>query len=255
MNAERNLLKEPRKLRCGAVWGGIEPVRLDAHTKGVRASLYSNASGGERGGDIYYVSICSNDLRTRMVVADVQGHGEQVSEISNWLYQNLQAKIDSTDCAAALSDLNKLVHRRGSTAITTAAVLSHDISESALYYSYAGHPPVLARESERRWLPLDLKVQVGRANLPLGVFRSVRYDQAQIRVKSGDRFLLYTDGLTEAMRPESEEEFGEKELSTLLEAHGAAELSDLRDTLVQGATVFSGGHLSDDCTVMIVEIR
>ena len=163
------------------------------------------------------MSVCSNGLRTRMVVADVRGHRQEVSEISSWIYQILQERMNSVDCAGVLSDLNRIVYNRGLAAITTAAVVSHDISDRTLYYSYAGHPPVLLRESGRPWLPLLVEAQSAQANLPLGVFRSVRYDQGEVSLKAGERFLLYTDGLTEATNPSSDEQFGQKELATLLE--------------------------------------
>jgi len=250
------LEKYPYKIACGTVWGGIKPVSLDVCTKGVTVSLHSTASGGDRGGDIYYISVCTSDLRTRMLVADVRGHGEQVSVINSWIYQSLQDKMNSVDCAEVLSELNQMVHTRGSLAITTAAVVSYDISNSTLYYSYAGHPPVLARRSRGPWLPLVLNTPAGPANLPLGVFRSARYDQGEERVQAGDRILLYTDGLSEAMSPESGEEFGEKEFLALLETRADVELTTVRDSLVEAVTVFSGGPiLTDDCTLMVVEVR
>lgn len=201
------------------------------------------------------MSVCSAEVLTYMVVADVRGHGEQVSEISSWIYQGLQDRIDSFDGAGLLSDLNRMAHSRGPAAITTAAVVCHCMSNSRLYYWYAGHPPVLARRSAGRWLPLGLDMQNGQANLPLGMFPSVRYDQGEARVEAGDRLLLYTDGLSEAMRPESDEEFGERDLPALLDAQGDRELTSLRDALAKGATIFSGGPLRDDCTFMVAEIR
>jgi serine phosphatase RsbU (regulator of sigma subunit) len=149
-----------------------------------------------------------------------------------------------------------MVHSRGFAAITTAAVVSHYISDSTLYYSYAGHPPVLARRSGGRWLPLVLEAQSGQANLPLGVLPSVQYDQAEVKVQPGDRFLLYTDGLSEATDLKSDEEFGEKELPALLDAEAGMELASVRDALIERATEFSGGpFLTDDCTLMVVEVR
>jgi sigma-B regulation protein RsbU (phosphoserine phosphatase) len=202
------------------------------------------------------MSVCSIDFLTRMVVADVRGHGEQVSEISSWIYQCLQDKMNSLDGASVLSDLNRMVHRRGFAVITTVAVVSHYISDSTLYYSYAGHPPVLARRSGGRWLPLVLETQSGKTNLPLGVLPSVQYDQAAVRVQAADRFLLYTDGLSEATNLESDEEFGEKELPALLEAQADSELASVRDALIERASAFSSGPLlTDDCTLMVVEVR
>lgn len=247
---------QPLRIVCGTVWGGIEPVRLDVSTKGLNGSLYSTASGGERGGDIYYLSVCSKDFLTRAMVADVRGHGEQVSEISSWIYQSLHDKMNSVDCAGVLSDLNELVHSRGFSAITTAAVVSHNILNSTLYYSYAGHPPVLARRSGRQWVPLLLGSESEQANLPLGVFRSTRYEQGEARVQSGDDFLLYTDGLSEAMNPETSQEFGDAELPALLESQPDAEVSRVRDALVEGVITFSGGPaLQDDCTLMVLQVR
>src|SRR5580700_3718170 len=72
MTTAPKLQNQPYRIPCATIWGGIEPVTLDVCTKGVTASLHSTASGGERGGDIYYMSVCSIDLLTRMVVADVR---------------------------------------------------------------------------------------------------------------------------------------------------------------------------------------
>jgi sigma-B regulation protein RsbU (phosphoserine phosphatase) len=250
-------VNQPYAVQCSTVWGGIEPVGLDLSAGNVDVSLYSTASGGERGGgDIYYMSVCSADMLTYMVVADVRGHGEDVRAISSWIYQGLQDRIDLFDGAGMLTDLNHMAHSRGHAAITTAAVLCHCKSNSTLYYWYAGHPPVLARLSAGSWSKLCLKVQPGHANLPLGAFRSVRYDEGEVPVQSGDRFLLYTDGLSEAMNPETDELFGDRDLPAILEAQGGRELANLRDALVKGATEFSGGPLlTDDCTLMVVEVR
>ena len=103
-----------------------------------------------------------------MVVADVRGHGEQVSEISSWLYECMGERMNSLDGAGVLSDLNRLVHERGFSAITTAAVVTYNIIDSRLSYSNAGHPPVLVHVSGGRWLPLALETQSDKSNLPLG---------------------------------------------------------------------------------------
>lgn len=50
MTASEN---QPYTIHCSTVWGGIEPVGLDLSAKSANVSLYSTASGGKRGGDIY----------------------------------------------------------------------------------------------------------------------------------------------------------------------------------------------------------
>jgi serine phosphatase RsbU (regulator of sigma subunit) len=237
------LQNQPYRNPCAAIWGGIQPVSLDVCTQGVTASLHSSAIGGQRGGDIYYMSVCSNDLLTRMVVVDVRGHGEQGSEISSWIYQCLPENMNSLVGAGVLTDLKGIVHGRGFGTITT-AVVSYYIPNSTLYYSYAGHPPVLSRRLRGRWLPLALEMQLGKANLPLGVLSSAHYDHAQVRAQGRDRFFLYTDGLSEATDAQSDEKFGEKELPALLEAQAHMELASVRDALIERATAFSRADYS-----------
>ena len=67
--------------------------------------------------------------------------------------------------------------------------------------------------------------------------------------------MLYTDGLSEAADPKSDEEFGEKEMPALLEARADSELASVRDALIERAMRFSGGPLlTDDCTLVVGEV-
>lgn len=93
--------------------------------------------------------------------------------------------MNSLDGAGMLSDQNRMVRGQGSVAITTAAVLGRNISDSTLHCSYAGHPTSLAWRSGGRWLPLVLEMQTGQANLPLGVLDSFRYDQGAAAFSGG----------------------------------------------------------------------
>jgi serine phosphatase RsbU (regulator of sigma subunit) len=168
--------------------------------------------------------------------------------------------MNSLDGAAILSDLNQMAYRRGFEAMTTAAVVSYYVGDSKLYYSYAGHPPVLARKTGGHWqaleMPLELLLWRGRANLPLGVLPVVRYDQTSIRMRPGDRFLLYTDGLTEASPSADGEQFGDVELPALLEGMADSSLTAVRDAVIQHASAFAGGLIvKDDCTFLMAEVR
>ena len=75
------------RLPCDGVWGGNKNVCHDIRTSGLTVSVYSRASDGTEGGDICYVAVCKNDLLTRILLCDVQGHGSHVSAIANSIYQ------------------------------------------------------------------------------------------------------------------------------------------------------------------------
>jgi hypothetical protein len=63
-------------------------------------------------------------------------------------------------------------------------------------------------------------------------------------------------GLSEAMSPESGEEFGEKNCSLCWRPGADVELASVRDSLVEAVTAFSGGPiLTEDCTLMVAEVR
>ena len=91
------------RIRCAEIWGGIGSRDEDVCSAGILASLYSNAYGGGEGGDIYYLSVCESDKLTRVAIADVAGHGAQVSDVSEWLFHILQAHMNDTGCEVPAS--------------------------------------------------------------------------------------------------------------------------------------------------------
>lgn len=81
------------RLECKGIWGGIHNREIDITAGKVIASLYSAASDGGKGGDIYYFGVCKDDRITRLAIADVVGHGEAVTEVSQYVYESLRAHI------------------------------------------------------------------------------------------------------------------------------------------------------------------
>jgi sigma-B regulation protein RsbU (phosphoserine phosphatase) len=118
-----------------------------------------------------------------------------------------------------------------------------------LEYSRAGHnPPYLIRAGA---MPAGTVQTLDAAGgLPLGILKSVTYDTAAIQLEPGDRILLFTDGITEAMNP-ARELYGEDRLERLLEQSEAASIEELVRTVTDAATAFAdGAPASDDITVM-----
>src|ERR1043165_9442152 len=68
------------------VWGGNRPVDSCVIMAGLDAWVYSQPhGGGEGGGDVHYVSSCAAGMVTRLLVADVAGHGQSVAETASRL--------------------------------------------------------------------------------------------------------------------------------------------------------------------------
>lgn len=93
MNEEKSPIKntEPdQSLKCSGILGGIQNRDVEITAGKVIASIYSLACCGGRGGDMYYFGVCKGDFITRLAVADVVGHGEAVSKVSQFVYDSLK---------------------------------------------------------------------------------------------------------------------------------------------------------------------
>ena len=245
------------RINCSEVWGGFKNENLDACSAALATSLFSGASDGGKGGDIYYFSVCQADKLTRIALADVVGHGERVSRVSEWLYESLRARMNDGDNSELLAELNQLTSDHGFDAITTAAVISFNASGSYVEYAYAGHPPMLVRRNgAARWEPALLGGTPDRlADLPLGVEPRTRYTERTVQAAAGDRLFLYTDGVIETPGPGGEL-FGTQRLNALLDAHGSRSLPETKAAVLTALHEFAGGELNhDDVTLLAVELR
>ena len=73
--------------------GGTRNRDVEVSAGKVIGSIYSASSDGSKGGDIYYFGVCKGDTITRLAIADVTGHGEAVSKISQFVYDSLKAHM------------------------------------------------------------------------------------------------------------------------------------------------------------------
>lgn len=241
---------------CTEIWGGIRGEDVEASGKGFVASLYSRAADGSRGGDIYYFTRCSGETVARIALADVRGHGEAVSNISQWLYSALQDQMNQLESNRLFTNLNILARERGYEAMTSAAIVTFVQGDGSFTFSYAGHPPMyLYRRADRRWETVTLGSPRRCANLPLGAFGNSAYDQETRRIEPGDRLFLYTDGLTEATDRRGQH-FGKARLRAALEAAGGATVRGVKAAVLDAVRAHTAGPLThDDVTFMVLEIR
>jgi len=86
-------VESPLRLDCTEIWGGIRNRDIEITAGKVIGSIYSAACEGGKGGDIYYFGVCKGDIITRLAIADVVGHGEVVSEVSQYVYDSLKAHM------------------------------------------------------------------------------------------------------------------------------------------------------------------
>lgn len=176
------------------------------------------------GGD-YYDFFDFGGGQTGLVVADVAGKGISAALLMSTLQASLRARVadrhpdasHDSELSELVSTLNRLLcQSTGPASYVTFFYAQFDARTSALGYVNAGHnPPLLVRKECEPCDKLDLGGPV------LGIFEGFRYEQGAVRLRQGDVFVGYTDGVVEALDTRGEE-FGERRLRDCV-----IELSDL----------------------------
>ena len=210
------------------------------------AASWQPASGV--GGDCFDAILLA-PTQLALSIADVVGKGIPAA----LLMSNLQAAVRAFATGATEPrDLCRQVNRILCGHIAEGRFISFcycivDTELGVLTYSNAGHyAPVLARA--------DGTVERLTAGGPvLGVFADSAYEQGRVSVGSGDRVVLFTDGITEARPdPGSDEEFGEQRLLDLTIQHRECSAPALQARLSAAVAAFTGGRFHDDATLMVM---
>jgi phosphoserine phosphatase RsbU/P len=94
--------------------------------------------------------------------------------------------------------------------------------------------------------------------LMLGLFPEAEYSSTEIPLRDGDRCLLYTDGVFEAMNA-AQQEFGKPRLAEFLRAHLHLAAESFTKALIaevaRWASHTSGQRQDDDITVLALDFR
>jgi len=203
---------EPHSLKCLEVWGGSSSADHAASVPGLDISVSSRpVDGAESGGDLYLISSCSSGWISRILLADVAGHGQAVSDLSYKLRKAMHKHLNTVDQSKLARTLNSTFQDiSGGSKFATALLMTYFAPTGHLILVNAGHPlPLLQRNGATEWHPIDQNTpgvltdptearSIGIKNLPLGVIDSTEYEQIAIKINPGDCICAYTDAFTEA---------------------------------------------------------
>jgi sigma-B regulation protein RsbU (phosphoserine phosphatase) len=116
-----------------------------------------------------------------------------------------------------------------------------------LTYTNAGHnPPIVIR-------PDGTALRLDTGGALLGVFPDWKYQQGDIELGSGDRLVLFTDGVSEVQDSEGHE-FGEERLIQLLTKSRELNAVELQQKVIGEITAFSSGDFHDDVTLLLMAV-
>ena len=202
------------------------------------------------GGDLYD-ALHISETQVAVMIADVSGHGVPASLLTGMLKVLFRRAVEQCNAPVLLLNwLNLEVSSYLNTGEFITMFLGIWDSEShTLLYSSAGHPPALLISADGTQItPLELGGGI------LGVLPDMHFPEMSIRLKKGERLLLYTDGITEAFNS-NKEIFGEERLANVFMHRDGLSLESLVKELFAEVDRFAMGETqADDQAFLALEV-
>src|SRR5271170_1874504 len=197
----------------------------------------------------FYDFIAVDESRAGFLVADVTGHGVPAALIASMIKVAIQSLVPyADDPSEVLSGLNRILFAQLRAQLVSAAYLWVDTERRRALYSAAGHPPLL------HWRAGKLE-SVESNGLLLGVLAEAEYPVCDMALETGDRILLYTDGVSE---PEngSGEAFGSHRLEQVLRENHLNPPSELLEHLLSEIHKWQpeSAEQKDDITLVAIDV-
>lgn len=182
-----------------------------------------------------------------ILIADVSGHGVPAALVASMLKVCFAAqRPQAHDPAQVLAGLHSMLRDSLGGQYVTAACAAINLSDQIITYSGAGHPPALLLRRNAGSI-----VRLDENGLFIGPFPQATYSNISVPFQSGDKLLLYTDGIIEATGPDGVE-FGQDMLERFLQ--GAAHLSPT-DFIEQLFRKISAPLQQDDWTAVVAQFH
>jgi serine phosphatase RsbU (regulator of sigma subunit)/PAS domain-containing protein len=199
----------------------------------------------EVGGDFYEAFSVGDGWA--VILGDVTGHGALAASLTSLARHTIRtATTLAVDPAVGLRVLDERLRERDAVALCSVAVLflppgdrDEDV-EAQLWL--AGHPrPFVLRGGT--------PIEVGRPGPLAGIGEAPAWESERIPLEPGDQFVVYTDGVTEARRPDGER-FGAERLRQRLTS--CDQPSNVVATVEAAVVQFSPDEPEDDATLVAI---
>ena len=193
----------------------------------------------------FYDFLLADDKRAGILIADVSGHGVPAALIASMVKLAATAQIaNATSPSNLLNGMNATLLGNTQKQFVTAAYVYLDAEKGELQYSAAAHPAMLILRNAE-------VIRVVENGLMLAAFSFATYTTVSHPLISGDRLLLYTDGILEAVNSR-DEEFGEERLGALLQATADLTPKETADRIIATVQQWSVSQ-GDDLTVLVCD--
>lgn len=243
---QKRLSEQEEQQEAAQIQRGLMPYEASAPA-GMAIAAWSQAARTV-GGD-YYDIIRLDQSRFALCIADVVGKGVAAAI----LMSNLQASVRML--APEIQDTAALCHRTNQ-AITANNVPGKfitffycilDSEQRRIRFTNAGHNwPVLAHAD-------GTIERLNTEDTVLAAAAHSEYHQQELQLRSGDRLVLFTDGVSEAC-DDAGTEFGEDQLLELVRDNVALPAAALKTRLLDAARSHCRDKWTDDATLIVLAV-
>ena len=213
----------------------------------------------EVGGD-YYDFLPLDEHRLGILIADVSGKGTSaalyMAELKGLILSLSQLHSSPRQL---LIDANRILKNHlDSRSFITMTYAVVDLRARTLTYARAGHCPLI-------YMPGPYAIsRAVKILAPDGLVLGLKIDNGEmfsrllkedtLPLGPGDLFMLFTDGISEAMSP-TDEYFGEGRLGGLIEEHRHLPFEELRERILREIRAFVGtARQQDDMTMLLLKV-
>ena len=202
------------------------------------------------GGD-YYDVLDLPDNCWGFLIADAEGHSAPAAVLMAMTCALFRSYPGSAaDPAKVLRYLNEHLCKVAEPSFMTALYAFYDAKARTMRIARAGHPlPMIFRDAENKAEELTCP-----GVYPLGIEPyEIEIPVTETQLEPGDRFLIYTDGLTERFNPEGDT-YGEDRLLNQLETDSTDDAQGVIKVIMADVEQFAGQLPADDDQALLLGI-
>lgn len=201
------------------------------------------------GGDYYDAFLLDDDSKVCLAFGDVAGKGVPASLVMSRIatvVTNVMTFVQDVQQAANMIN-NQMCARAIEGRFVTFVLCVIDLKSGEMVVAIAGHMPIMIRKTDGTIIEFGEEI----VGVPIGVMDDFPYDVAVRKIEPGESCVIYTDGVSEAMNPESEL-YGVERLRQLMQASVGGHADALGKIILEDVRKFANGRpQNDDITIMV----
>jgi sigma-B regulation protein RsbU (phosphoserine phosphatase) len=198
------------------------------------------------GGDYYDYFFLENN-KIALVVADVSGHGPPAALVMTMvkgILHSITRELSSAD--SVLTHINSIISPIVPAEVfVTMMILVLDLDKKLLQFANAGHNPLIYYDSKA-----NVSKIVEFLGCAINIMPGIQYTTKEIALKPNDNFLVYTDGVTEAVNDEGEM-FGISRLIETVQKNNDLPPQKIIEAVREDLKSFTGTTAQTDDQVLI----